>query len=92
MITLHRIGPYRFYVNSGYNLEPPYICVKHGANTAKFSLQPPSLLVNNGFPRGEISRIQQLVLEARELLMKHWARAKGTEGEKPTGELLLHQE
>lgn len=36
MITLHRSGQYRFYVNSGYNLEPPYICVKHEGHFAKF--------------------------------------------------------
>ncbi|MGK0619674.1 DUF4160 domain-containing protein [Meiothermus cerbereus] len=92
MITLHRSGQYRFYVNSGYNLEQPYICVKHEGHFAKFSLQPLALQSNNGFSRTELGRIQQAILDARDLLLKHWANARGTEGEKPSGELLLHEQ
>lgn len=92
MITLHRSGQYRFYVNSGYNLEPPYICVKHEGHVAKFSLQPLALQSNNGFSRTELSRIQQAILDARDQLLKHWASVRGTEGEKPSGELLLHEQ
>ncbi len=40
MITIYRSGQYRFYVNSGYHLEQPYICVKYQGHFAKFSLQP----------------------------------------------------
>jgi hypothetical protein len=92
MITLHRSGQYRFYVNSGYNLEQPYICVKHAGHFAKFLLQPLALQSNNGFSRAELGRIQQAILDARDQLLKHWANAKGKEGEKASGELLLHQE
>jgi len=91
MITLYRSGQYRFYVNSGYNLEQPYICVKHEGHFAKFSLQPLALQSNNGFSRTELSRIQQAIADARDLLLKHWANARGTVGEKPSGELLLHE-
>lgn len=92
MITLHRSGQYRFYVNSGYNLEQPYICVKHEGHFAKFLLQPLALQSNNGFSRTELGRIQQAIADARDQLLKHWANVKGNEGEKPTGELLLHQD
>ncbi|MBF6593059.1 MAG: DUF4160 domain-containing protein [Thermaceae bacterium] len=73
MITLHRSGQYRFYVNSGYTQESPYIYVKHESHTAKFSLRPVALQSNNGFSRTEIGRLQQAVSDARDLLLKHWA-------------------
>jgi len=77
MITLHRTGQYRLYVNSGYTQEVPYICVRHQEHTAKFSLNPVSLQVNNGFSRTEINRIQQVVQDSRDLLLKHWANRSG---------------
>lgn len=92
MITLHRSGQYRFYVNSGYNLEQPYICVKHEGHFAKFLLQPLALQSNNGFSRTELGRIQQAIADVRDQLLKHWAYVKGNEGEKPSGELLLHEQ
>ncbi len=92
MITLYRSGQYRFYVNSGYTLEPPYICVGHQGHFAKFTLQPLALQVNNGFSRAELGRIQQAILDVRDQLLRHWAQAKGTDGEKTSRELLLHQE
>lgn len=85
-------GQYRFYVNSGYNLEQPYICVKHEGHFAKFSLQPLALQSNNGFSRTELGRIQQAIADARDRLLKHWTRADGSQVDKPTGDLLLHQE
>ncbi|MER3481896.1 MAG: hypothetical protein C4332_00710 [Meiothermus sp.] len=73
MITLHRSGQYRFYVNSGYTQESPYIYVKHEGHTAKFSLKPVALQSNQGFSRTEIGRLQQAVSDARDLLLQHWA-------------------
>ncbi|WP_337871196.1 DUF4160 domain-containing protein [Meiothermus sp.] len=79
-------------MNSGYNLEQPYICVKHEGHFAKFLLQPLTLQSNNGFSRTELGRIQQAIADARDQLLKHWANVKGNEGEKPSGELLLHEQ
>jgi hypothetical protein len=73
MITLHRSGQYRFYVNSGYTQESPYIYVKHEGHVAKFSLKPVALQSNQGFSRTELGRLQQAVSDARDLLLKHWA-------------------
>ena len=90
MITLHRAGQYRFFVNSGYSQESPYICVKHDGHTAKFSLNPVSLQLNNGFSRTEINRIHQAVQDARDLLLKHWAnRSVNTEVRVEKLDLLL---
>ncbi|MDX2004972.1 MAG: DUF4160 domain-containing protein [Meiothermus sp.] len=91
MITLHRSGQYRFYVNSGYAQENPYICIKHEGHFAKFSLKPVSLTANNGFSRTELSRIQQSVIDARDQLLKFWANRTGDEGSKDLVADLLAQ-
>lgn len=90
MITIYRSGQYRFYVNSGYHLEQPYICVKYQGHFAKFSLQPLALQSNNGFSRTELGRIQQAISDARDQLLKHWAR--GSQSDKLSGFKLLHQD
>lgn len=87
MITLHRSGQYRFYVNSGYSQETPYIFVKHQGHVAKFSLQPVALQSNQGFGRTEIGRLQQAVNDARDLLLQHWANS--TEGRTVSASSLL---
>jgi hypothetical protein len=72
MITLHRTGQYRFYVNSGYVEEKPYICVEQHRHFAKFALAPFSLTANNGFSRTEINRVRQAVQDVRDMLLTHW--------------------
>lgn len=92
MITLHRSGQYRFFVNSGYSQETPYICIRQDGHFAKFSLKPISLQSNQGFSRTEISRIYQAVVDARDQLLKHWANRSGEDDKIPTPDLLLHAE
>lgn len=88
MITLHRSGQYRFFVNSGYTQEQPYICIKQEGQFAKFSLKPVSLTVNNGFSRTEVSRIQMAVIDARDQLLKHWANRSGDDSKEVVADLM----
>ncbi|GEM87013.1 DUF4160 domain-containing protein [Meiothermus granaticius] len=91
MITLHRSGQYRFFVNSGYTQESPYIYVKHEGHVAKFSLKPVALQSNQGFSRTELSRLQQVVNDARDQLLKHWANRSGDQ-KAVAAQLLLNAE
>ena len=72
MPTVLRIGPYRFFFYAGDGDEPPHIHVGRDDNTAKFWLGPIRLQNSGGFGRTEISRIQRIVDENLEDLLRSW--------------------
>jgi hypothetical protein len=72
MPTVFRSGPYRFFFYSGDRDEPPHIHVERDDDTAKFWLDPVRLHNSGGFSRTEINRIQKLVEEKREELLRSW--------------------
>ncbi|MGH8071597.1 MAG: DUF4160 domain-containing protein [Candidatus Entotheonellia bacterium] len=72
MPTVLRIGPYRFFFYAGDRQEPPHIHVERANNTAKFWLDPLRLQRSRRFRRNEINRIQKLVEEHREHLLRSW--------------------
>jgi hypothetical protein len=72
MPTLLRIGPYRFFFYAGDRQEPPHIHVERANNIAKFWLDPLRLQRSQLFRRNEINRIQKLVKEHREHLLRIW--------------------
>jgi hypothetical protein len=72
MPTRLRIGPYRFFFYAGDRDEPPHIHVERDNNKAKFWLDPVRLQNSGGFSRNEIIRIQKLVDENREHLLRGW--------------------
>ncbi len=72
MPTVLRIGPYRFFFYAGDSDEPPHIHVERDDNTAKFWLDPVRLQNSGGFSRSEINRIQKLVEENEEYLLRSW--------------------
>ncbi len=72
MPTVLRIGPYRFFFYAGDRDEPPHIHVECEGNKAKFWLDPVRLQNSGGFNRKEISRIQRLIEENKEYLLKGW--------------------
>jgi hypothetical protein len=72
MPTVLRIGPYRFFFYAGDRDEPSHVHVEREDNTAKFWLDPVRLQNSGGFSRSEISRIQRLVEENREDLLRSW--------------------
>lgn len=72
MPTVLRIGSYRFYFYAGDRDEPPHVHVEHDNNKAKFWLDPVRLQNSSGFNRTEVNRIQNLVAENREDLLRSW--------------------
>ena len=72
MPTVLRSGPYRFFFYAGDRDEPPHIHIERDNNKAKFWLEPVRLQNSGGFSRTEIGRIQKLVEENREDLLRSW--------------------
>jgi hypothetical protein len=72
MPTVLRIGPYRFFFFSGDCPEPPHVHIERDDCLAKFWLTPIHLHKNDGFSRRELRRLQQLVSEQREVLLRSW--------------------
>jgi hypothetical protein len=72
MPTVLRIGPYRFFFYAGDRDEPSHMHVERDSNTSKFWLDPVRLQNSGGFSRTEINRIQRLVEENREELLRSW--------------------
>jgi len=57
---------------SGDRDEPPHVHVEREGNKAKFWLDPVRLQSNRGFRRRQLNRIQKLIEENRERLLKGW--------------------
>ena len=72
MPTILRIGPYRFFFYAGDRDEPPHIHVERDTSISKFWLDPVRLQSSGGFGGSEIKRIQKLVEESREELLRGW--------------------
>ena len=72
MPTTLLIGPYRFFFYAGDGDEPPHIHVERDNSTAKFWLDPVRLQKSRGFSRNELGRVQRLVEEHSEQLLRSW--------------------
>jgi hypothetical protein len=70
--TILRIGRFRFFFYSGDRTEPAHVHVEAGNGVAKFWLNPVRLAGSRGIPRHELSRVQQLVVEHRGILVRAW--------------------
>lgn len=72
MPTVLRNGPYRLFFYAGDRDEPPHVHVERDKNIAKFWLDPVRLQNSGGFSRTELNRIQKLVDDNREDLLRSW--------------------
>jgi len=72
MPTVLRIGPYRFYFYAGDRDEPEHVYVERDDNTVKFWLNPVRFHRSGGFGSREINRVQKLVEDNRDDLMRSW--------------------
>ena len=72
MPTVLRNGPYRLFFYAGDRDEPPHVHVERDKNIAKFWFDPVRLQNSGGFSRTELNRIQKLVEENREDLLRSW--------------------
>jgi hypothetical protein len=72
MPTIFELGPYRFFFYANDLNEPPHIHVQRERFKAKFWLSPIRLQQSGGFSRNELYRIQKLVEENQERLLRGW--------------------
>jgi hypothetical protein len=72
MPTLLRRGPYRFFIYSNENNEPPHIHIQRERALAKFWLKPVRLANANGFSGVEIRNLQRLVTKNNTQLLEAW--------------------
>jgi len=67
-----RVRGFRFFFFSMENREPAHIHVAHAGRYAKFWLEPVDLADARGFRGHELTEIQKLVIENRDLLLERW--------------------
>ena len=72
MPTLLRTGPYRFYFYAGDRDESEHVHVERDDNVAKLWLDPVRLQRSGGFSSSEINRLQRIVEQNREELIRSW--------------------
>lgn len=72
MPTVLRSGPYRLFFYSADRHEPPHIHVERDRNQAKLWLDPVRLDKSRGFGVPELRRIERLVADQRESLLREW--------------------
>lgn len=70
--TIHRDGPYRFFFYSGDRDEPPHVHVERDQSRAKLWLDPVRLCESNGFRSPELRRIERIVTDNSEMLLRTW--------------------
>ena len=72
MPTVLRSGPYRFFFYSADRHEPQHVHIEREDKRAKFWLKPVRLQESGGFGRVELGRLQALVEENVEALLRSW--------------------
>ena len=72
MLVALRVKGYRFFFFSLEGNEPPHIHVEQAERFAKFWLNPVSLVKSHGFRSNELSEIQKIVEENRDVLVEKW--------------------
>ena len=72
MPTVLRSGPYRLFFYSADRDEPPHVHVERDAQIAKFWLKPVRLEDSGGFKRVELRKVERVVEENVEDLVRSW--------------------
>jgi hypothetical protein len=72
MPTVLRSGPYRLFFYSADGLEAPHVHVERDDKIAKFWLRPVRLADSGGFGRVEIRRLEAIVEENVDVLLRSW--------------------
>jgi len=72
MPTALRIGGVRFFFYSADRDEPSHVHVEQARKSAKFWLDPVRAHKSRGFASHEIRRIERLVVNNRDLLLRSW--------------------
>jgi len=69
--TVLRLGAYRFFFYSREESKP-HVHVEEGNNTAKFWIEPVELAESHGFSTRHLNKIEQLVEDNVQLILKEW--------------------
>jgi hypothetical protein len=72
MPTVLRLGPFRFFLCSQENREPPHIHVEGDDRSAKYWLEPVQLARSEGFRPNDLTRFRTLVVKHRTEFRKAW--------------------
>ncbi len=72
MPTVLRSGPYRLFFYAGDQDEPPHVHVERDECEAKFWLDPIRLQSSHRFTASEINKIEKIVVENQQSLLKGW--------------------
>jgi hypothetical protein len=72
MPNVLRVKGYRFFFFSLEGQEPPHVHVEAAEKFAKFWLTPVSLAKSRGFRSSELTEIQRIVEENRDLFEEKW--------------------
>ena len=72
MPTVLRFGPYRFFFYSSDRGEPPHVHIERETRRAKFWLSPVRLQESGGFDRTELNKLQALVEDRQQRLLREW--------------------
>lgn len=70
--TVLKIGPYRFHFYSDEGNEPPHIHVATNDGECKFWLKPIKLAANRHLAPHVINKIEKLIYDHHELLIKEY--------------------
>jgi len=69
--TVLRLGAYRFFFYSREESKP-HVHVEEENNTAKFWIEPVELAESHGFSTRQLNKIEQLVEDNVQLIIKEW--------------------
>jgi hypothetical protein len=72
MPVVLRDGSYRFFWYSAHRVEPAHVHVERDESSAKFWLEPVRMAENNGFAVHELRRIEKIVREHQQSLLRRW--------------------
>ncbi len=72
MPTVLLIGSHRFFFYAGDRNEPAHMHIEREDKVAKFWLDPVRLYHSGGFSRNEISRLQRVVEQNKDILLRAW--------------------
>lgn len=72
MPTVSRHGPWRFFFYSNEGSEPPHVHVECADGTAKFWLNPVTLVRSNRLGAAELREIGRFIGEHRAVFQEAW--------------------
>lgn len=72
MPVVLRSGPYRLFFYSDEGTEPVHVHVERDEKEAKYWVAPVRLASAGGFSAAELKRIQRIVIQHRQTILRCW--------------------